>query len=342
MDENNKAEEEKEKQPKKWLINHDLASYRRLHDEDTKSKIIRDYINENDDPLDSNFASIAYKDLIVYYSNCEKVLVGIFKVSSDKKIVRRDKKRNYVCYQISPIKPVRYIDMTLIPSKMGEFKSFPDGLLKEEFEEHNHPVCRMIEEGDFKKFNEIYDNEEFMKRYREETNIAILSSLLGFYGSKAASFINLFLATLFGIVTLSAIIQFIDELEPTIISLALFIFFSIIGIYTFEKYSYYGLNAEKIKRNFLEKPNFDGLNYVMFYDYASERFVGYSDYYHPIRNSEEEKIPLLKKAQTKISEGKWYFRIIYLSFLVGLAIVIYWNNNYFQQLLASLSNIKIA
>jgi hypothetical protein len=84
----------------------------------------------------------------------------------------------------------------------------------------------------------------------------LLAGLLDYYNSRAVSFASLLVASIFGLVTLSAIIQvtFKENIQLTnnvifsfIISVILYGLFSGAGLYMLKSYSYYTSMADKVK-----------------------------------------------------------------------------------------------
>jgi len=83
-----------------------------------------------------------------------------------------------------------------------------------------------------------------------------IGDLLGHYSSRAVAQASLFIACIFGIVTLSALIHELDENWLLVLSMVLFLGFSYFGHYTLIRFGYYadlaqqladkGLNLHKI------------------------------------------------------------------------------------------------
>ncbi|MCW4025570.1 MAG: hypothetical protein NWF01_11140 [Candidatus Bathyarchaeota archaeon] len=355
------TEKRKQTEKKWWLINHNLTVYRIFQEKDGRNIIIN-LIDKNNEPLDPNFKNISNGNLIVYYSNFEKVIVGIFKVISDKGLSIKGNRLyenidwDFAYFKIEPLKQTKYfIDITSLQPKVDTFDRFPDGLLYEEFKD-SYSICRLLEDKDFDKFAQICANKNYAKRYTEETTINLFTSLLDFYGNKAASFANLFLVSIFGIVTLSAIIRTTSGI-PTAISIIPFLIFSILGLYTLNKYTSYGNRATAIKGEYIDEQHYDSLNNLIFYDSKEKKYKGYSDFFNNQKGTaitDKKKHSYrkvlyanssLKKLYERFFERNGYFIIWYVAILVTLAFVVYWDkglSSLLQDITNFLSQIRLS
>ncbi len=179
-------------------------------------------------------------------------------------------------------------------------------------------LCKELSNNDYNKLQRIYNNSELVKHFSEEKNVAIFSAFLEFYGNRATSFVNLFVASIFGIVTLSAIIQFLNAGVPVLLSIIPYTIFSLAGYYTLERYFYYGNLAESVKSGCLENPNYYNLNNISLYDNSTKDSYDFSEYLK--RNANK------KSFLKKVLDTTRVFAIVYFFTLLLLAIVVYWNN----------------
>jgi hypothetical protein len=280
----------------------------------------------------SAFNQISIGDLIFYYAFAEKVLVGLFEVISNKQFSsKKEGDVPWAYYNVKPIEPItHFADISKLSLGEDKFDTFPNGLLHEKFD--SFTLCRELTETDFLKLKYVTESKRFEKVFTHENNVAIFSAVLDFYGNRATSFVSLFVASIFGIVTLSAIVQVIQSVIPVFLSIIPFVIFSLAGYYTLERYFYYGDLAEKVKSNCLEVPNYFDLNSISVYDPSIKGPVGFSDYV--VRTTKRKS--LLKR----ILDHTNVFTVIYFFTLLLLGVVVYWNNgNSFLQLFEQIKNL---
>jgi hypothetical protein len=137
-----------------------------------------------------------------------------------------------------------------------------------------------------------------------------LSALLDFYNTRTTSFANLFVATIFGLAAISAIVQ----TNPIFAMLLLipFIVVSFAACYLILSYCYYADIAERIKSSALVYANFEDLNRpkVCFQRKGRYTYCGLIDYIQTKRRiSFDVKLPLILCVIT----------------LICLFIAVYWN-----------------
>jgi hypothetical protein len=324
--------DEKERiQQRKWLVAQDLVSYRFYNDR------IGNLLVEpgNSTTKTPAFNDISIGDKIFYYAYPEKTLVGLFEVISKKKFCTKEECHNgddpWAYYNIKPIEAItHFTDISKLSIGEDKFDSFPNGLLSEKFDEFRG--CKELSETDFLKLKYFNVTQKFDKVFSKENNVAIFSAVLEFYGNRATSFVSLFVASIFGIVTLSAIIQVINSPTPVLISTIPYFIFSLAGFYTLQRFFYYVDLAEKVKTNCLEIPNYFDLNINSVFDSSTKESIGFSDYV--VRNAKRK--PILKR----ILDYTIVFPLVYFATLLLLGIVVYWNNgNSFLHLSEQISNL---
>jgi len=97
--------------------------------------------------------------------------------------------------------------------------------------------------------------------------MAARAALLDLYGDRATSFVSLFLASIFGLVTISAIVQtmlfsmveqvssqtWYLQLSPNFffiaVSMILFVVFVVVALYTYNRYTFYSDLSDKLTRS---------------------------------------------------------------------------------------------
>jgi hypothetical protein len=296
-----------------WIVGHDLIAH------DSYPTMIGNQLDKNKQPKTPEFSQISENDLIIYYAFPEKVLVGIFRVTSKKqtKIVEKEDNvnRNDIHYFIEPFSSIEYfVDITKLSMSENKFESFPNGLLNEKFPQSH--ICREISSDDITKFKNILLKKEYSKEFSEENSISIFSALLEFYGNRATSFVQLFVASIFGIVTLSAIIQFLGNISVIALSIFPYIIFSFAGYYTLERYFYYVNWSEKVKMC-LEFPNRYFLYRRITYNEKTEELDFYPEF---VKRISKEKSTLKLVLDYKLA-----LQIAYAITIALLALTVYLN-----------------
>jgi len=153
-------------------------------------------------------------------------------------------------------------------------------------------------------------------------NIGATSALLDFYSDRATSFASLMVASVFGIVTLAAIIQVIDN-NPIIKGISLFpyIAFSYAGYYTWGRFLSWATRADKIERHCVRLPSKSYLEKVEFLRReGSEELTNMNDF---LTNEAETPDNLIVRKTRKIVTRKYVFEIGYFAVIVTLAVVTY-------------------
>ena len=151
--------------------------------------------------------------------------------------------------------------------------------------------------------------------------VEALSGLLDFYSDRATSFASLMIASIFGVVTLAAIIQTIGN-NPIIKGLSLFpyIAFCYAGYYSWKRFISWAIRADKIERHCLRLPNSSYLKKVQFKREGSEELTNMNDF---LIEESASSSSVLVKGTRKIITHKFGFEIGYLAVIVTLAIVAY-------------------
>ena len=162
------------------------------------------------------------------------------------------------------------------------------------------------------------------------TNQQMMSGLLDYYNSRSTSFASLVLASIFGLVTLSAIIQsmltssfpqgatfqFSNNLIPVGLSLILYILFSFAGFYTIKRYSHYAGIADEIKAAGLEQPFFTELVKIKpCTDNGSNSLIEYIEIINKKDANSWEK---------RLMHRSLFFPAVFVISLFVLGVIVYW------------------
>ena len=173
----------------------------------------------------------------------------------------------YELEKITPVRQGKYLDIVKLSEQgLDKFEAFNDGILETNLSVENLVI--EIGEADYDKIRG-YMNENLLlsKIDIDEKKVAILSAQLDFFGDRATSFASLFVASIFGLVTLSAIIQSLSAsngVDIVIIHLSMipFAVFAGAGWYTLQKYFHYGDIAERIRYHGLIYPYYANLREI--------------------------------------------------------------------------------
>ncbi len=149
------------------------------------------------------------------------------------------------------------------------------------------------------------------------------SALLDFYGDRAVSFASLFVASIFGLVTVLAIAQAINYLSPIgwLRPVFLFIFsifpygvFAFVGYYNFKRFKFYADIAEKIgTESVWVHAKFDKVPYERMIKGKTIHFL--SEYIKD--RSDEQKQAFLKKRRI-LDKFDWFYWLLVL--LLGISV----------------------
>lgn len=242
------------------------------------------------------FGDICEGDIIAYYDYSQGLLIGLFQVVSKEELDEEERERTQkvgkheylldddcwkdcMVYYIKPYiqREGKYLDLKKLVQLSKDRSQFSEEISKYiskadnfiiDFKQHQNNMCMLLSEEDYLRIKTalLDTNSTYFRDAPTDLNddIGVLSSLLEFYNSRTTSFANLFVASIFGIVTLSAIIITIDSSfdannfwsnTKELISLIPYVAFVFAGYFTFNKYSYYADIAEKIKSYGLEMPS---------------------------------------------------------------------------------------
>jgi hypothetical protein len=264
----------------------------------------------------TQFNDISVGDLVVYYIIPDKMIMGTFEVTSGKKFT--DKKdevwKNFLYYEIKPIDCDDYtIDLAKVPKKLDAFDFIPNGLALQNF--FPDKCCQEISKDDYQKIKSLLKDKSYSKD-DDATNLPVYTALLDFYSNKATSFVSLFVASIFGIITLSAIISGITNSHQAQVSVIPFVIFSTAGYYTLQRYFSYGEIAEKLRMSCIEMPNFKCLNRAL----ISTKPVGSYSTVYKFTHTKPSKWNIIKR----ILSHDNVLVCAYAITLAFIAVVIYW------------------
>ena len=196
-------------------------------------------------PKSDEFGKIRKGDIVAYYAFSVHVVVGLFKVTSDIHYMKREGAwSNAMIYNIEPYKlPCNencYLDFKKL---FEDLHSGLDEPLKTlDFKRTSQEtLCVSLSERDFSKIEDALSNPLYLKHKNEENkdapNPEIVGALLDFNNSRATSFASLFVASIFGIITLSAIMRsFENSLWLYLFSSLPYFAFVIAAAYTLRRF----------------------------------------------------------------------------------------------------------
>jgi hypothetical protein len=154
--------------------------------------------------------------------------------------------------------------------------------------------------------------------------VSVLSALLDFYADRASGFASLFVASIFGLVTLSAIIQSFNDSNPWWYALAGVPYFAFVisGYYTWNRFRYWAGIAHSIQCFGLLIPHKSIIEKIKCYKEVEGK-TEETDLYSFITNEgEKQKDEFIKKEI--LDRGYHSFTFLYLILVVFLTIIIYW------------------
>lgn len=272
-------------------------------------------------PCTKSFADIKKGDLVVYYTPFKNSVTGIYEVVSNMKPLIDNRRR--LAYDIKPhhlpAKGFLEFKQFIEDPKVG-FESLKSSNLLSWDKES---LCFALSESDYTKIEKALENSPYLEK-TEDTNkseeIGILSGLLDFYSDRATSFASLFVASIFGIVTLAAIIEnFGQNYWQYGLSLIPYIGFLVAGSYTWSRFEHYAGIASTIEGICLRWYNHSKLEKLVVWaetkkgDTSEMKFPSYLA--QKTRGQEKRRIKKYLFSNFK------YFAIL----LIGaLSIVVYW------------------
>ncbi len=362
------AVERKETVPRFWLVAQNIIG--QCQHEDMIGNIVKKNrfgrkVREKGivQPLTKSFGEIAYGDIIVYYAYDYKLVTGIFKK------IRSGKEEKNSTYQllsddfcwsesiVHKIEPValanggKYVDM----KKLIDDNKKKDSThrISEETSayletldtspELQKNICKVLSENDYiiienalsdSEYLVDADNRDQMFKNRFSgwrINPEVLSALLDFHNNRSTSFVSLFVASIFGIVTLSAIAQSIFgsniayfasvmNFLPVVLSAILYVAFAFAGAYTLDKFFFYADMASNIKYC-LEGPYYEELNKPLVHIVKGDKSarIGLADF---LKKRESQEQHSWKRNFLNL---KYSFIILYVLVILILFSVVYWN-----------------
>jgi hypothetical protein len=323
---------------KKWFVAYDIEIYY-LHKDMignvsklTKFKRV---------PKSKDFEDIQKDDIIVYYTPNQGWLTGIFQVESVMEYKKHDAVWDKTFW--IRIKPYKMLSA-------GEFFDFNKFLKENSLSSLNFSIFenlssagsfKILEETDYLKIEQAFSDYRYIIKIKGQDghdgptgyalNPELVNGLLDYYNNRATSFANLLVASIFGLITLSAIIQltFVPNFQLTslahilqiVFSFLLFLIFSIACYYMLTNYSYYTRIAELIKLYGLQKPNWLDFDKIM----APQEENGKLSSAGLVKTTmkiDKEHFNSFPKKLLKHSRIQYFFFGLTLSLL---AVFIYWN-----------------
>jgi hypothetical protein len=337
-------------QPVAWLVSHAYSNHI-LHEGLIGNRLKEEPLNSFE-PKTRIFKDIKQGDIIAYFDYKAGCLLGLFTVCEKEasagmfeNTVKKGENwflledNNWDPALVHHIKPYckfedKWIDLRRYIKDHENESGFSKELLKylskvekvkgsKAEAKLQEQVCIKLNPTDNQILKKLLE-ETLKSRYWVETpnvlfsNSEEVSSLLDFYNNRATSFANLFVASIFGIVTLSAIVVSVIDgnFGRAIFSMLPFWFFVIAGAYTYYRYSFYAGIAEEIKGQ--------GFCYCNVQTFKSNsttdkhlRNMGLTGF---IEREKHSKTASLKKRVAKIP-----FTLIYVLAIVTLFVFVYWN-----------------
>lgn len=158
---------------------------------------------------------------------------------------------------------------------------------------------------------------------QESEVTSTLSALLDYYSDRATSFASLFVASVFGLVTLSAIIQVFegDVLRYYIAGIPYFAFV-LSGGYTWSQFSFYADISNKIEFFGLRERCRTGLEKIPFKIKVGNKIYDTNLYEEIDFSCGGRKYQPIKWL---LNLGSYVFAILYVILIGGLTIITYWN-----------------
>ena len=321
----------------KWFVVHDLIAYHECRDfifcpmTDKKTPF-------TSEPQICNFSKIKKDDLIVYYAFGAGVIVGIFQVMSIiQKSPENSNVKGRMVYNIKLLTdPEYYLDF----KKLSVDSTFDSINKSYESNYSFKDFCQQMNDKDFLLIQQHFVNQNSpykIKLKKQENSFGptgwqldsnLLSGILDYYNSRATSFASLFVASVFGLVTLSAIIQ--QTFNPTYmistasdslqvaISFSLYLLFSGAGLYTLRAYLFYTGETDRVKSTGIDIPYMNELERVWGVG-AEKKIYNESSLRESIRKSGRKYgNSLLKIKKNPI------FIFLYVTIIILMAFFIYW------------------
>ena len=122
--------------------------------------------------------------------------------------------------------------------RLSSFRNVSELELKSKSEDVQSHICQRLSENDYRRIKVALSDPSFLvdSDSFSKCDLGVLSSILDFYNSRSTSFASLFVASIFAIVTLSAIITTsIKNGYQAAISAFPYFIFVVAGAYTSRK-----------------------------------------------------------------------------------------------------------
>ncbi len=199
----------------------------------------------------------------------------------------------------------------------------------------------ILDDNDYSKIEQAYNNRSYQIKIKNKPNEfgshgwiidpEVSNGILSYYNGRATSFSSLFLASIFGLLTLAAILQSVFS-QPNftlmnnwvvlLLSSFLYFFFIIVGYYTLNTYFHYTGIADRIKNFALDIPYLKELEKVWAVGEKDNRYYE-TNLSQVIMDKERHySNSLLKKY---ILRHAALFIGGYIIALLALSLLIYWN-----------------
>ncbi|MCW4005682.1 MAG: EVE domain-containing protein [Candidatus Bathyarchaeota archaeon] len=281
-------------------------------------------------------------DIIVYYAKNDGVVVGLFKVISDAAPLRADKDgKEYRVHKIEPYVTFgkwTYLDFIKLLQRKEDsnLRSKLLPVLSRKY--YSEDQCQKLDEKEYLEIANALSDHTLRVKHNGPTgwkaNPDLLCGILDYYNSRATSFVSLLMASVFGLVTLSAIIQSLHSIfgasltlfEQLILILAvlLYLLFALAGYYTLNSYAHYTGIADKVKQFGIDKPYYVDLKRIVNIESSrtKEENLAISDY---ISKRDTQRGNAVIK---KIMKRSAVFPISYMVTISLLAIIAF--NSYMQ------------
>ncbi len=337
-----------------------------LDDRNWLVKALKGY--EGTKPKSADFAQISIGDIIAHYDFMNGLIIGLFRVVTKEELeempenVQKIGEHEYLrddflwddCI-IRYVKPYvlhqeeKFLNFkkflknhdcnNQFTKKTRDYISNLDNIsrLKNPTINCQKAICTQLSEEDYQIIKNFFSDTNM--QYFEKpgwssgstSNTEVLTSLLDFYNSRTTSFANLFLASIFGVVALSAIVGVIPVNLTTnniwankhaLISIIPYVFFVFMGYYTFDRYRNYADIAEKIKSNAFEYPNYTNLNkskVSLTNKQKQMETIGLADFIHKKGRRQNRLFKWLRQ------RGSDLFVVFFFIALITLGFVVYWN-----------------
>lgn len=224
----------------------------------------------DDNFLNKLFFDIKSGDIVVYYEVGIGRIVGIYEVLSDDFVILWSYKSQYCAKNTKKLRGFdgNYLDFKQL-SKSVDWQRLNISAMHEKKQSWS-----TLDDHDYNIITSAYANSSLIRQKDDKIcggygqtgfipNPEVSAGLLDYYNSRATSFSSLFVASIFGLVTLAAIIQSLfsnyklaltGDLGVIIISLGIYATFILAGYYTLRTYFHYAILSDKIKSIAIDRP----------------------------------------------------------------------------------------